>query len=225
MTQDNMFWHREGNQWFQRNKPLLTDADWLANDPVLRIIEMSGLIPRNVLEVGASNGYRLQALHHRFNCQVTAVEPSQEAINDGQVRYPTIKFFRGLASHIPVEEDGQFNLVIVNFVFHWIDRSMLLRSVAEVDRMLADDGYLIVGDFYPDHPERVSYHHLPEANMWTYKQSYSDIFLASNLYHLITFLTFDHASHQVDVEVSPRDRAQVALMRKTLDSYNKTTNI
>jgi SAM-dependent methyltransferase len=222
LTQDNLFWQSEGNKWFLRNKAVLIGEDRLTSDPVLRLIELTGLTPKNVLERGASNGSRLHALQQRFNCTVTAVEPSQEAIDDGLMRYSEITFLRGLASDIPIQVDGQFDLVVINFVFHWIDRSRLLRSVAEIDRMLADSGYLIVGDFYPSHPERVSYHHLPEANVWTYKQSYCDIFLTSNLYELITFLVLDHATHQVGLKVDPKNRSQVALLRKTLDGRYET---
>jgi hypothetical protein len=55
---------------------------------------------------------------------VTAVEPSSEAIRDGQARFPSA---------------------------------------------------------YPSLPQRVRYHHLPDQDVWTYKQNYGEIFLSSNL--------------------------------------------
>jgi SAM-dependent methyltransferase len=222
MTQDNIFLHSEGNRWFTRNKPALIDQQRLEHDPVLKVLELAGIKPASVLEIGASNGYRLDELQTRFNCPATAVEPSQEAITDGQARYPKITFRQGIASALPLTDDEQFDLVIINFVFHWVDRATLLRSVAETDRVLKDGGYLIIGDFYPAYPERVLYHHLPEEDVWTYKQNYGDIFLASHLYDLVAFLTFDHASHQVRPMIDPKDRTYVALLQKMLSGGYET---
>jgi len=220
LTQDDIFWEGEGNKWFTRNETSLLNEEYLSNDLALRVLDLAKLEPQDVLEIGASNGVRLHALHSRFNCCVTAVDPSQEAIKDGRVRYPAINFLRGVASDLPVETGRQFDLVIIYFVLHWIDRSTLFRSVAEIDRVLKDGGYLIVGDFLPYHPQRVTYHHLPEAEVWTYKQDYARIFLASNLYDLVTFIEFDHASHQIELDGDPDNRAQVALLRKRVtDRY------
>lgn len=223
MSQDDIFFHSEGNRWFSRNKPALMDEQRLAHDPVLKILQLVDLRPENMLEIGASNGYRLHELRTRFKCKATAVEPSQEAIDDGQGRYPGITFLQGVACDLPIEDDEQFDLVIVNFVFHWIDRATLLRSVAETDRVLKDGGYLIIGDFYPAYPERVTYHHLPESNVWTYKQNYSEIFLATHLYDLMAFLVLDHSSHQIQPVIETGNRSQVALLRKTLNGGYQTT--
>ncbi|NJN96692.1 MAG: class I SAM-dependent methyltransferase [Anaerolineales bacterium] len=223
MNQDDIFFHSEGNRWFLRNRSALIAEQRLVHDPVLKILELADLKPENVLEIGASNGYRLHELQTRLNCRATAIEPSQEAIEDGQARYPEITFLQGIASALPINDNEQFDLVIVNFVFHWIDRATLLRSVAETDRVLKDGGHLIIGDFYPAYPERVTYHHLPESNVWTYKQNYTEIFLATHLYDLMAFLALDHSSHQVQPVLDSRNRIQVAVLRKTLDGGYQTT--
>ncbi|GAB4407541.1 MAG: hypothetical protein Fur0044_00520 [Anaerolineae bacterium] len=199
------------------------DEQRLGHDPVLKMLQLADLRPENVLEIGASNGYRLHELQTKFKCKATAVEPSQEAIEDGQGRYPEIAFLQGVASDLPIKDDEQFDLVIVNFVFHWIDRATLLRSVAETDRVLKDGGHLIIGDFYPAYPERVIYHHLPESNVWTYKQNYGEIFLATHLYNLVAFLALDHSSHEVRPKIDPKNRTQVALLQKTLNGGYQTT--
>jgi ubiquinone/menaquinone biosynthesis C-methylase UbiE len=144
------------------------------------------------------------------------VEPSREAIQDGQAQFPSVQFLRGTASELPLDAQARFDVVIVNFVLHWVDRSTLLRSVAEIDRVLADGGFLVIGDFYPSLPQRVRYHHLPEQDVWTYKQNYSDIFLASNLYETIASYSFDHSTHALRSDVRPEDRAQIMLLRKSM---------
>ena len=224
MTQENVFLEGEGDRWFLRNRSALLDENRLEHDPILKLLDIVGLIPRDVLEVGASNGFRLHAIHSRFDCQVTAIEPSICAIEDGKARYANVKFLRGNASDMPIEDDSLFDLVILNFVFNWVDRSMLLRSVAEIDRVLQDGGYLVIGDFHPAYPVRVSYHHLPEASVWTYKQTYADIFLASNLYYLVASVPVGGKSIQFDSNVDASNRGQIVLLHKSFNEHYQTTH-
>jgi SAM-dependent methyltransferase len=112
-----------------------------------------------------------------------------------------------------------FDLVIVHFVFGWVDRTRLLRTVAEVDRLLCDGGHLIIGDFMPLAPTRVGYHHLPDEQAYTYKQNYADVFLAAGIYEQICTLTGDHSTHELSGDVSDSDRIAVWLLRKGLVGY------
>src|SRR5262249_31015268 len=178
-----------------------------------------------VLEIGASNGWRLHEIARRFACRVTAVEPSRDAIQDGQARFPSVQFLRGTASELPFDAEARFDLVIVNFVFHWVDRSTLLRSVAEIDRVSPDGGFLLIGDFYPSSPQRVRYHHLPDQDVWTYKQNYGDIFLSSNLYEMIAFYSFDHATHALRPDVPSANRAQLAFQHKCCAGRYKSASL
>ena len=107
-----------------------------------------------------------------------------------------------------------FDLVIINFVFNWIDRSNLLRSVAEIDRLLVDGGFLIIGDFLPSNLTKVRYHHLPEKEVYTYKQNYAATFLASGLYHPVSLLTSHHTSRALNAEATEDQRAGAWLLRK-----------
>ena len=216
MTQDKVFSEGEGDRWFRRNEAAISDPERLAADPVLRLIEMAGLKPSRACEIGASNGYRLHALRERYGCEAVAVEPSEAAIADGRARYPDVVFHRGVAGEIPIAESFTFDLVIVNFVFHWIDRSTLMQSASEIDRMLQDGGFLVIGDFFSAYPERVHYHHLPDGGVATYKQPYGEMFLATNLYEPVAAVVVDHATHHILPDVAPENRAQVVLLRKTL---------
>ncbi len=163
-------------------------------DDVLALISEHLLDPRDVLEIGCANGYRLDKIARRYGCPTTGVEPSAEAIADGRLRYPDVRFHRGTASDIPLI--ANFDLVIVNFVLHWVDRSSILRSVAEIDRTVADNGYLIIGDFLPSYPQRVPYKH--KLGLWTYKQNYAALFLASGLYRVVAVETGHHDSLMTD---------------------------
>ena len=218
---EQIFGESEGDRWFKRSRLSLGQFD-AGKDWPLKLIELYNLRPRKVLEVGGANGSRLAAIHTSYNPdKLVVVEPSKEAIKEGQGRYPFIHFVRGLAFAMPLEET--FDLIIVNFVFHWIGRDKLLRSVAEIDRLLEDKGFLIIGDFFPSNQLKVPYHHLPNHGVYTYKQNYAAPFLASGLYRLVCALTGGHSSKELAVSVPEMERSGVFLLEKTLgDSYIET---
>ena len=216
MLQDEIFIRSEGDGWFARNRAALHAFDPDADLP-LRLLDLYALRPQSVLEVGAANGARLAAIHRMTGARTFAVEPSAQAIQDGRAKFPFVTFVRGTADALPLQ--GSYDLVIVNFVFHWIDRLTLLRSVAEVDRLVRDGGFLIVGDFQPANRLQVPYHHLQDRGVYTYKQDYGELFRASGLYHPVGLLTAHHATKRLDPDVAENERIGAWLLRKELRSH------
>ena len=214
--QAKVFAESEGDRWFQRNKGGLDPRD-LKGDMPLRLMTLYSLRPTTVLEIGASNGYRLAAIAERFGARAIAVEPSLEAIRDGRSRFPNLEFIRATADAIPLREP--VDLIIVNFVFHWLDRSKLLSAVAEIDRLLVDNSYLILGDFLPANRTRVRYHHRSDLRMYTYKQNYADVFLASGLYETVGMLAGGHGSADLKPNGSQADRVATTLLHKQLEAH------
>jgi SAM-dependent methyltransferase len=214
VSQDSLFDQGEADRWFQRNRDAILSRDLTADDPPMLLLLASGLRPTNCLEVGASNGFRLEAIRQRLGCRVTAVEPSEEAIRDGRERFSQVRFVRGLAHDLTGLADGEFDLVVVSFVLHWVDRAWLLRTVAELDRVLADGGHVLLADFDPGGPQRVAYHHLPGQDVWTYKQDYPALWQASCLYRTVERRAFDHRSHRFGESIPPEHHCVAAMLRK-----------
>jgi len=216
VLQDELFIGSEGDRWFERNRQALNRFDVAADLP-LRLLELYGLRPGRVLEIGAANGFRLAAIQARTGASAVAVEPSRRAIANGKASFPSIHFVEGSATSMPLQEG--FDLVIVNFVLHWIDRGNLLRAVAEIDRLVKDSGYLLVGDFQPVNRRRVRYHHRPQANVFTYMQNYAEIFLESGLYHAVAMLSGDHAGKKLRPAVVESERIGAWLLRKETQTH------
>jgi SAM-dependent methyltransferase len=211
--QDHVFADLEGDRWFERNRSALEHADMRTDTPLM-LLDLYGVRPASVLEVGAANGYRLAALHERHGCRTVGLEPSAAAIADGRGRFPGVELIQGQAHHIPLEE--RFELVILNFVLHWVDRARLLQTVAEVDRVLDDGGLLLIGDFLPASLSRRRYHHLSNVEVYTYKQNYAATFLASGIYHVVALLTGDHSTRSLTAHVADDERVGTWLLRKRL---------
>ncbi|MBL0059846.1 MAG: class I SAM-dependent methyltransferase [Elusimicrobia bacterium] len=221
--QETLFYSSEGDQWFRRNRTALVGFD-PARDLPLRLMDLYQLRPKRVLEIGAANGYRLAEVNRRYGGETVGVEASQEAVQDGRRRYPSVRLLRGQATRLPVR--GTFDLIIVNFVFHWIDRNLLLSAVAELDRFLSDQGFLLLGDFSPANRHRVPYHHVKDPSIQTFKQNYAELFLASGLYHPVAMLTNGHSSKVLSGGVPENERTGVWLLEKRLtDHYVPTSSV
>lgn len=208
-TQDNVFSNEEGDKWFARNKEhLKTDKDL-----PLFLLNLYNLKPKIVLEVGAANGYRLAEIHKRFQSGVYAVEPSTEAIEDGRKRWPFIQFQKATAEKMEYKEHF-FDLVIVNSVFHWVDRDTLLGSIAKIDKVLDWGGYLLLGDFQISCPVKRRYHHTKDKEVFTYKLDYKKIFLSTGFYKEIATISKDHDRKILTGETTFDNYFSVSLLRK-----------
>lgn len=216
--QDVVFLKSEGGQWFKRNHGSFHMSE--IRDRPLFLIEQYGLRPKKVLEIGCSNGWRLGAIQQMYHANCVGVEPSVRAIADGKKKYPQVTFKRGLASSLPLKTT--FDLVIVNYVLHWVSREHLYQTIAEIDRVVADGGFLIIGDFFPDVPTMKPYHHLPKGKAYTYKLDYANFFISSTLYQLIAKVTYDYSTRKLLRAVSGDDRSVCNLLRKSFTDYYVT---
>lgn len=223
--QGAIFLASEGDRWFSRNADALADPALPLHDVPLRMLELAtSYRPRRVLEIGCSTGWRLAALRDRYDCAVTGVEPSTSAIEEGKRRYGAdFDLRRGLSGALPIPQGESFDLVIAAFVFHWVSRDALVRSIAEVDRVLDDGGHLVLFDFFPDAPTRRRYHHLSDGQAYTYKQEISRAFLGTELYRHVGRTTSVHAPSAEFLTLGATDpglRVVCDVLRRDTSAYH-----
>lgn len=221
-TQERVFRDGEGDAWFERNRAGLTrergEADW----PVRLLAQLDDdETAGSVLELGCANGWRLAQLKHRgIGGRHVGVEISAKAIEDGRQQFDGLEFHQGSIVDVPLDE--KFDIVIVNFVLHWIDRSLLSRAIAEIDRLTKDGGYLLVGDFYPDSPVKRNYKHLEQEEVYTFKQDYPEIFRSLGTYKIASKLSGVAGVTEPQVTVrwgDHQDRTGFSLMKKSLQDF------
>jgi ubiquinone/menaquinone biosynthesis C-methylase UbiE len=209
MRQETIFSEGEGDAWFERNRePYDPEAD-----PVIHCLHSRSIEPRAILEIGASRGDRLAELNRRFGARATAVDPSVSAATDGREHFPAVQFVTATAKSLPFPDDS-FDLVVATFVFHWIDRKSLLTSAAEVDRVLKSDGHLVLADFAPFTPRKVRYHHRTDVDLYTYKQDYSALFLATAGYAILSQQILDHQTLKPIPDIPEHERFSLVLLKK-----------
>lgn len=220
VLQDEIFLKGEGDSWFNRNSAAieskLSKFDWPTY--LIDLIEDKNDI-RKVAELGCSNGWRLQKLSEIYpEVEFYGCDPSMEAIESGRLQYPKLKLLPGVLSDVPFQE--QFDIVIVFGVFCWVDRASLARSFAEVDRVVKDHGFLVIGDFLPDYPQRRSYDHLAGANVYTYKQNYPAIFESLGLYHELAKFSNDYTKCNLALQTpGSAMRWSCSILQKSLTDF------
>lgn len=217
MTQDQVFRQSEADAYFARNPGHPVDGSPLA-DAVARVVSAGAAPPRRILEVGCSSGQYLGHLCAVYGAAGVGIEPSPKAVAAAASRFPGIDFRIGIAADPPLAAGEVFDLVVVNFVLHWIDRATLLASAAAIDRAVADDGLLAVGDFAPNAPKMNPYRHCPDESLFTYKQDYERIFEAANLYRPLYRAVYAHGRRPAGM-IANDDRCAVTVLRKSLTGY------
>jgi ubiquinone/menaquinone biosynthesis C-methylase UbiE len=177
------------DDYFKRNQKTL-DAD-LGSSNSTKIFASHIRKNHKVIEIGCSNGRFLEQIRRITNCDAYGIDPSPVAIHDGKAKYPDLRLNRGTADSLQYD-DNYFDAVIFGFCLYLVDRGLLMRVVAEADRVLRGGGWLMVTDFDPEIPHRRAFKH--HEGIWTYKMQYADLWLANPAYVLVEKISFSHES-------------------------------
>ena len=176
-VQANLFSQSEGDRWYLRGRTALSN---MKGDPVLAQLATSRLEATSILEIGASNGWRLDAMKAFYpQARLCGLEPSALAIQNAA---PELEIKRGTAERLPWEADT-FDLVIFGMCLNCCDRPDLFLIASEANRVLRDRGHLIIYDFHvPRAYRNANAHH--EA-LQTYKQDYALMFSWNPAYRVV----------------------------------------
>ena len=166
------------------------------NDVILQNFKSKQLNNLNILEIGCSTGWRLHKLHQMYpENNYYGLEPSTEALKI--ISNDNIKFNVGTCDEMNMYENNKFDIILIPFVFMYIDRELLFKSIYEIDRILKNNGQLIITDFYSNRQRKNGYKYI--NNSYIYKQNFYEIFLSSKNYFLDKLVSFSHnTSNQND---------------------------
>ncbi len=214
--QKDAFITYESDAWFERNKKYLSNYK-VEKDEVVALIQQYHLKPTNVLEIGCSAGYRLNALKSLLKtAEVHGIEPSKKAIEYGRQEFPQVNFTHGTADNLSAFADGSMDLVIVGFVLYVVDRQMIFKVISEIDRVLKNNGQLIIVDFFSETSLKTQYQHIKDFSAYSFKQNYDEIFTASKMYYLLDKSTLNHETKQKDATEDYYNKFSVALLKKDI---------
>jgi SAM-dependent methyltransferase len=196
--QDAVFLGGEGDRWFRRNAAVMADAT--RRDAVNEAVaaEIDPARPMRILDIGSSNGWRLAALRAVAGqgSRLCGFDASAQAAQEGMRLFPGLSLKQAAVADFAFDEP--FDLAIASFVLHWIERGQLLASVANIARHLKPAGRLVIADFCPPRLLRRRYHHRDDVEVFTYKQDYSRVFVASGLFREVRRTLFAYGGARVD---------------------------
>jgi len=220
MTQNDVFLNGEADEWFRRNKEFLTEigSGERAEDVQYICRTLSPFKDRIscVLEVGCSNGIKLEAICTSLDALAFGVDPSPAAIEAGQRREKSIDLALTVGTGDRLEfKTEQFDVVYFGFCLYLFDRETLLQSLSEADRVLKRGGFLVITDFDPGFRCRTPYKH--KQGVYSFKQDYSAFYVQTGLYYLLGKHSFSHRADYFDVVAD--ERVSTAILYKEVSSY------
>ena len=163
MSQKKAFLDGEGDAWFERNRRAIGGPAYLERDPIIvavkDILASGGFAsaPLRMLEIGCSNGRRLEQMRDSLAVEVAGIEPSGAAVSDAVDRGLAVKV--GTADRLDYQS-ASFDIVVFGFCLYLCDRADLFQIGSEAHRVLKTPGWLIIHDFYAPTPTEGPYHHL-----------------------------------------------------------------
>lgn len=222
-SQESAFINGEANKWFNRNRENLSSPD--ASMGVNSITSM--LLPfrdeiSSILEIGCSDGSKLRALCKNLEAKGFGIDPSTDAIAEGNKSVDSaieVHLTVGTAADLPFE-NASFDIVYFGFSLYLIDRHLLFQSVAEADRVLKPGGFLLIQDFNPGVRQKRPYSHL--EGLYSYKNSYAELFTASGHYFEAERVSFSHSKGSFDKD--PHERISISLLYKEIEAYPQIFN-
>lgn len=200
MNQDNVYLDTEADNFFYRNKynfANLPEKKQVLIDQFANYVDNTKI--DNILEIGCHIGDLLDYSVKKFSAKKGyGIEPSVKAVQEGNKRFgKTCKLVKGIASNDHVlKKIPVCDLVIINDVFCWISRDSILRSIANIDEHLGDNGYLIIRDFLPDRFIRNQNMHVENFEVFCHKiiGSHAEIFKQIGNYQLLGSRVFTDVS-------------------------------
>lgn len=228
MNAKKIFLESEGDAYYSRNKSVLERTISKGTKILDSFIQDNNLLDSNkrILEIGCCSGYNLKYLCKKYypKLEGSGVEPSLMAVEDGNkkncetVPLLNLKLIQGTSDKLDFDDDS-FDMVLVGFCLFWVDRKYLFKTIAEIDRVLKTGGYVILEDFDTNIPYIRDNKHNVDA--FTYKQNYSNLFLANPQYFLIQKNNYSHAGDEFHLDIQERISTCILYKEKIENAYQK----
>ncbi len=176
----------EADKYFLRNKKKIFNKEFDYQQHVINSLETLQKKPKNILEIGCLNGYKLEHYRNFFNrkkirTSLYGIDLSSLAVADGRKKFPYLKL-KKLSSLEINKLKKKFDLIICDFLY-LLDREYLFEQFDQIYKNLNKNGLLLISDFDPLFPHyNKNKHH---KKLLSFKVSYSDFITSSYLFKLI----------------------------------------
>ena len=220
IKQKQIFLESEGDSYFQRNQKKLVSS---IDEYVIEKLTL-GLSPFKenihfILEIGCSSGLKLRKLCKYFDASGFGIDQSNNAIEVGNQENKkdainNISLQVGTADTLPFESQS-IDLVFFGFCLYLLDRSDIFKAIAEADRILKPGGFIAILDFDPNGRSKNVYSH--KSGIYSYKNTYAELFSASGHYYLVSKESLSHSN--IFFSADNYERVALQILYKEHDAY------
>ena len=156
---DSILWEEESNNYTRRgsqNGQLdlyreKANRRWMVNE-FLKVINELMPSPESILDVGCGYGGTIKELFNQYpSTKFIGIDPGTEsiAIAKENIDGKNVELKVGCSHQLDFPEET-FDIVNLCMVLQWIPRKYLIRTMAEVDRVLKFGGLIYLNEFLPD---------------------------------------------------------------------------
>ena len=220
IKQSKIFIEGEGDSYFQRNlENIESSIDKYCIQKLIETLSSFKGDIHTIVEIGCSSGVKLRRLCDYFEASGEGIDPSSKAIEVGNQenklgKIKSIRLQVGTADALPFENQS-VDLVFFGFCLYLLDRSDIYKAVAEADRILKSGGFIAILDFDPNGRSKNPYSH--KAGIFSYKNSYADLFTAIGHYYLVSKCSMSHSN--TSFALDNYDRVALQVLHKEHDAY------
>ena len=202
--QDSFYRNKEANAFFKRNIKNIDHKELRNNKKeILKILDIKiKLKNKSVLEIGCFIGDLIKFLKKNYKCNVHGIEPSSYACKYAK-KYFNLSlenntFDKSKKSLLIKKNFEKFDLIIVEDVLSWVDRSLILKTITSLDWLLKPNGHIFLRDYVPNKSFAVKNHHWKSEKIYSFKQSFGhkSFFLMSGKYSTIYTKTISTTKYQ-----------------------------
>ena len=213
--QKEIFLNYEGNAWFERNHINIQKTEFGLKDLIIQAIskclQKKPFPKKKLLEIGCGEGKRLHWISENLDLECYGVEPSEKAV--ALANSKDAKVIQGTADSLDFE-NNKFDFVVFGFCLYLCDRSDLFQIAKEADRVLKDNGYLIICDFYSTAHTKNEYHHLP--GIFSFKMDYRKLFDWHPNYTCFYHEVRNHETNEAALD-NKNNWVSISVIKKSLD--------
>ena len=210
--QRDIFFNKEGDSWYLRNKKSLIHREYHEDSVVKsckKILESRSKQVENLLEIGCGDGGRLEWLNEHLGIKCHGVDPSLMAVN--MAHKLGLNVHRGTAEDLPFT-DGMFDILVFGFCLYLCDREDLFKITFEANRVLKNQGWIIIHDFFTPMPIKRRYHHA--KGIYSFKMDYRKLFEWHPHYDCLSHEITHHSKQEMTDDL--QEWVATSILRKNI---------
>ena len=227
--QDNFYKKKESNYYFKRvsSNQLLNKELRPSKVEILKLLKNKiNLKNKKILEVGCFIGDLLYFLKKKYNCKVSGIEPSKLACKYAKetfkLKIENNTFAKSKKFPLSKKNFKSYDVIIIDDVLSWVDRNLILQTIASVDWLLKTDGFIFLRDFSPNLSFAVKNHHWKNEKIYNFKQAggHKTFFINSGKYEIIYSKVYQTKKFNKAKSVNPQSNIWNDVILKKIKKFS-----